>query len=126
MTAHPWCYLISCSTFKLSHGQGIKVKYPLIKFNYESMDAPGMFFIGTVTHSLDMRKSAGGFVHGFRYTGELHLNYSEICSFTKASIILIFIDIRVHFSHYYNVSSTQEICITKVKLILLRYAVYYV
>lgn len=71
MTAHPWCYLISFSTFKLSHGQGIKAKYPLIKFNYESMDAPGMFFIGTVTHSLDMRKSAGGFVHGFRYTGEL-------------------------------------------------------
>jgi len=27
-----------------------------------------LFFAGTATHSLDFRKSAGGFVHGFRYT----------------------------------------------------------
>ena len=24
---------------------------------------------GVVSHSLDYRKSAGGFIHGFRYTG---------------------------------------------------------
>lgn len=29
-----------------------------------------MFVVGTASHSLDFRKSAGGFIHGFRYTGE--------------------------------------------------------
>ena len=33
------------------------------------MDMPGLFFVGPPTHSLDHRKSAGGFIHGFRYTG---------------------------------------------------------
>ncbi len=30
----------------------------------------GMFFAGTNTHSLDFRKSAGGFIHGYRYTSQ--------------------------------------------------------
>lgn len=37
--------------------------------NYESVENPHMYFAGTNTHSLDFRKSAGGFIHGFRYTG---------------------------------------------------------
>ncbi|KAK7074707.1 FAD-dependent oxidoreductase domain-containing protein 2, partial [Halocaridina rubra] len=45
-----------------------KVKYPGIKHTYEAQNVPGMYFAGTSTHSLDYRKSAGGFVHGFRYT----------------------------------------------------------
>lgn len=43
-------------------------KYPAIKGNYESTKNNDMFFTGTATHSLDFRKSAGGFIHGFRYT----------------------------------------------------------
>uniref|UniRef100_A0ABM0MVH5 FAD-dependent oxidoreductase domain-containing protein 2-like n=1 Tax=Saccoglossus kowalevskii TaxID=10224 RepID=A0ABM0MVH5_SACKO len=43
-------------------------KYPLINDNYEAVNIPGLFFAGTNTHSLDFRKSAGGFIHGFRYT----------------------------------------------------------
>lgn len=43
-------------------------KYPFIQHNYESQRTPGIFFVGTNTHSLDHRKSAGGFIHGFRYT----------------------------------------------------------
>ncbi|XP_019642663.1 PREDICTED: FAD-dependent oxidoreductase domain-containing protein 2-like [Branchiostoma belcheri] len=49
-------------------GRNRKSKYPTIKHNYESSTVPGMFFAGTCTHSLDFRKSAGGFIHGFRYT----------------------------------------------------------
>eukprot|EP00058_Branchiostoma_floridae_P010972 XP_002596460.1 hypothetical protein BRAFLDRAFT_103224 [Branchiostoma floridae] len=49
-------------------GEGEKKKYPAIKPNYESMNVEGLFFAGTNTHSLDFRKSAGGFIHGFRYT----------------------------------------------------------
>ncbi|XP_059155814.1 FAD-dependent oxidoreductase domain-containing protein 2-like [Physella acuta] len=43
-------------------------KYPAITHAYESVDLPGLFVAGTATHSLDFRKSAGGFIHGFRYT----------------------------------------------------------
>lgn len=53
----------------LSTGLGRAKKYPKINHNYESPDNPGMYVAGTATHSLDFRKSAGGFIHGFRYTG---------------------------------------------------------
>lgn len=56
------------STLKISHPKGRAKKYPSIKHNYESAEHPGMFFAGTASHSLDFRKSAGGFIHGFRYT----------------------------------------------------------
>ena len=49
-----------------------KKKYPLIYDDYQSSDYPGLYFAGTNTHSLDFRKSAGGFIHGFRYTGTAH------------------------------------------------------
>ncbi|KAG7161775.1 FAD-dependent oxidoreductase domain-containing protein 2-like [Homarus americanus] len=45
-----------------------KSKFPGIKHTYEAQNVPGLFFAGTITHSLDYRKSAGGFIHGFRYT----------------------------------------------------------
>ena len=44
-----------------------KNKYPKIKINYESSNIDNLFFIGTLMHSLDFRKSSGGFIHGFRY-----------------------------------------------------------
>ena len=53
-------------------GRGRTKKYPKIGYNYESVDNRNMFFAGTATHSLDFRKSAGGFIHGFRYTGWLY------------------------------------------------------
>lgn len=37
---------------------------------YEGKDTPGLFVLGTAAHSRDYRSSAGGFVHGFRYTGD--------------------------------------------------------
>jgi len=53
-----------------SHPKSRKSKYPKIDHGYESVDYPGLYYAGTVTHSLDLRKSAGGFIHGIRYTGE--------------------------------------------------------
>ncbi|XP_053707510.1 FAD-dependent oxidoreductase domain-containing protein 2 [Synchiropus splendidus] len=35
---------------------------------WEGPDTPGLFVLGTAAHSRDYRKSAGGFIHGFRYT----------------------------------------------------------
>ncbi|XP_043931265.1 FAD-dependent oxidoreductase domain-containing protein 2 [Protopterus annectens] len=48
--------------------KGLRNKYPQIKMNYESVTTPGMFVIGTASHSIDFRKSTGGFIHGFRYS----------------------------------------------------------
>ncbi|XP_070612298.1 FAD-dependent oxidoreductase domain-containing protein 2 isoform X1 [Erythrolamprus reginae] len=52
----------------LMHGKGSKKKYPLIKPSYEAKATRGLFLLGTASHSVDFRKSAGGFIHGFRYT----------------------------------------------------------
>ena len=43
-------------------------KYPKIRFDYQSSDYDHLYFAGTITHSIDFRKSSGGFIHGFRYT----------------------------------------------------------
>ncbi|XP_061495006.1 FAD-dependent oxidoreductase domain-containing protein 2 isoform X1 [Rhineura floridana] len=52
----------------LMQGKGSKKKYPLIKPSYEAKATRGLFVLGTASHSVDFRKSAGGFIHGFRYT----------------------------------------------------------
>ncbi|CAH3194438.1 unnamed protein product [Porites evermanni] len=44
-------------------GKSIPVFRPKYRKNYTVWGA------GTNTHSIDLRKSAGGFIHGFRYTG---------------------------------------------------------
>ena len=41
-------------------------KYPKISDTFEVQGVPGFFAAGTIAHSLDFRKSAGGFIHGFR------------------------------------------------------------
>ncbi|NXJ88056.1 FXRD2 protein, partial [Corythaixoides concolor] len=55
-------------SLRMMPGKGNKKKYPQIKLNYESRGTRGLFVLGTASHSVDFRKSAGGFIHGFRYT----------------------------------------------------------
>ncbi|XP_067998458.1 FAD-dependent oxidoreductase domain-containing protein 2 [Melanerpes formicivorus] len=55
-------------SLKMMPGKGYKKKYPQINPNYESRSTRGLFVLGTASHSVDFRKSAGGFIHGFRYT----------------------------------------------------------
>jgi len=45
-----------------------RMKYPDIFDTYQAVDIPGLYFAGSSAHSLDYRKSAGGFIHGFRYS----------------------------------------------------------
>ena len=45
----------------------INNKYPEITPGFESVNNPNMFFMGTITHSLDYKKATSGFIHGFRY-----------------------------------------------------------
>ncbi|XP_001376043.2 FAD-dependent oxidoreductase domain-containing protein 2 [Monodelphis domestica] len=55
----------------LAPKKGKKKKYPWIKASYESKATRGLFVLGTASHSVDYRKSAGGFIHGFRYTARV-------------------------------------------------------
>ena len=43
-------------------------KYPVINHEFESTTVPSLYFAGTLAHGKDFKKSAGGFIHGFRYT----------------------------------------------------------
>lgn len=43
-------------------------KLPGVTAWYEGRGTPGLFVLGTAAHSRDYRSSAGGFIHGFRYT----------------------------------------------------------
>jgi thioredoxin reductase len=45
----------------------INNKYPKITSSFESVNNVNMFFMGTITHSLDYKKATSGFIHGFRY-----------------------------------------------------------
>jgi hypothetical protein len=49
-------------------------KYPAININYESSNNKNLFFIGALMHSLDYKKSSGGFIHGFRYLIKYFMN----------------------------------------------------
>uniref|UniRef100_A0A5F9CYM9 FAD-dependent oxidoreductase domain-containing protein 2 n=1 Tax=Oryctolagus cuniculus TaxID=9986 RepID=A0A5F9CYM9_RABIT len=55
-------------SLRLSSGSEFSRKYPLIRASYEAKGSRGLFVLGTASHSVDYRKSAGGFIHGFRYT----------------------------------------------------------
>lgn len=47
-----------------------KGRLPGLTAWYEGLNTPDLFVLGTAAHSRDYRLSAGGFVHGFRYTGK--------------------------------------------------------
>jgi hypothetical protein len=46
-------------------------KYAVMTEQYEAVGVPGMFFVGTLAHGKDYRRSAGGFIHGFRYVAKV-------------------------------------------------------
>lgn len=68
---------------------------------YEGHDIPGLFVLGTAAHSRDYRSSAGGFVHGFRYTGESPI---DICYF------VIFQAFQAFFLKLHNVVDSTKMC----------------
>ena len=53
-------------------------KYPETNYKYESINNKNLFFIGSLMHSKDFKKSSGGFIHGFRYLIKLftQINYN--------------------------------------------------
>lgn len=45
----------------------IKERFPHLTDAWESVNVPDLYFAGTITQSLDFKKSTSGFIHGFRY-----------------------------------------------------------
>ncbi|MFE2072378.1 NAD(P)-binding domain-containing protein [Streptomyces misionensis] len=45
----------------------IKDRFPQLTSAWESVNVPDLYFAGTITQSLDFKKSTSGFIHGFRY-----------------------------------------------------------
>lgn len=43
-------------------------KYAVMNPKYESVNVPNLYFAGTLSHGKDVKRSAGAFIHGFRYT----------------------------------------------------------
>lgn len=58
------------SSARLSPSAEARGRLPRVTAWYEGQGTPGLFVLGTAAHSRDYRSSAGGFIHGFRYTGD--------------------------------------------------------
>ena len=43
-------------------------KFAVMDDEYQSVNVPGLYFAGALSHGKDFKRSAGGFIHGFRYT----------------------------------------------------------
>lgn len=67
-----WKFNLNIFTFKLNMNN--ENKYPVINYKYESVNNSNLFFIGSLMHSLDYKKSSGGFIHGFRYLIKFFFN----------------------------------------------------
>jgi Pyridine nucleotide-disulphide oxidoreductase len=52
-------------------------KHPDITPAFESVNVPGLFFVGTLAHAKDFKKASGGFIHGFRYTARALFRHFE-------------------------------------------------
>ncbi|XP_061191212.1 FAD-dependent oxidoreductase domain-containing protein 2-like [Saccostrea echinata] len=76
----PYDMIIRCLGFKFDPSIFRKIsdvaarpsqKYPVIDYDYRSSVVDGIYFTGAIAHSLDFRQSAGGFIHGFRYSARI-------------------------------------------------------
>uniref|UniRef100_A0A3B4YPZ7 FAD-dependent oxidoreductase domain containing 2 n=1 Tax=Seriola lalandi dorsalis TaxID=1841481 RepID=A0A3B4YPZ7_SERLL len=78
-TRNPYDRVIRCLGFRFNfsifdssacppNSGNAKGRLPGVTAWYEGKSTPGLFVLGTAAHSRDYRSSAGGFIHGFRYT----------------------------------------------------------
>lgn len=75
----PYDHVIRCLGFRFNfsifdrsacppNSENARGRLPALTAWFEGKNTPGLFVLGTAAHSRDYRSSAGGFVHGFRYT----------------------------------------------------------
>lgn len=53
-------------------------KYAVMDHEYQSINVPGLYFAGALAHGKDFKRSAGGFIHGFRYTAKALFRIFEV------------------------------------------------
>ena len=75
-----WKFNKSLFNFELS--TTVNNKFPQIDYNYQSVDNINLYFIGSLMHSHDFKKSSGGFIHGFRYLIKLFTQVNFNIPFT--------------------------------------------
>jgi hypothetical protein len=97
-----WKFDSSIFEFELE----MKEKYPKINGKFESSSYKNLFFIGSLMHSKDYKKSSGGFIHGFRYLIEyfFHINYDgklKVNKFSSDSLE----NLAKHMLYKINISS---------------------
>ena len=86
-------------------------KYPLTKYNYESVNNPNLFFIGSLMHVHDKGSSSGGFIHGFRYLIKLFtkINYNiphDYVTFSFNGTLECYKELCNHIIHRVNYASS--------------------
>jgi hypothetical protein len=85
-------------------------KLPHITPEYESISHHNLFFIGALGHSLDYKKSSGGFIHGFRYMIRYfyQLHYLEEFPVQSFSLSSNWIEsLSEHLFNHLNLSSAM-------------------
>lgn len=80
----------------------LRGKFPLITSEWQYVNAPGMYALGAMMQTVNYRKNAGGFIHGFRYT------------------IRSLIDILFFKEHGHPLRSSQLISVDSIKSELMR------
>jgi thioredoxin reductase len=88
-----WDEIILCTGWKFDTSifdfmLPMKEKYPMTNKKYESISHKNLFFIGSLMHVHDHKKSSGGFIHGFRYLIKyfFHQNYDGNLAIQKFDI----------------------------------------
>lgn len=81
---------VSSSSARPPHSSVARGRLPAVTAWYEGRGTPNLFILGTSAHSRDYRMSAGGFIHGFRYTGLLftHPLCKKENTMSKANVLL--------------------------------------
>ncbi|MBP02201.1 MAG: pyridine nucleotide-disulfide oxidoreductase [Rhodospirillaceae bacterium] len=73
-------YVIRCTGFKFDssifYGMSLDIEnnLPVLTPKFESINAPNLFFAGTLIQNLSYRKSTLAFIHGFRYAARSMVN----------------------------------------------------
>lgn len=91
------------SIFNFNINTILNDKYPSINYNFQSINNKNLYFIGSLMHSLDLRKSSGGFIHGFRYLIQhfFNINYTKIyniINFFKVDLLINHILFKINTS----------------------------
>lgn len=99
------------SIFKFDVNLTKNKKYPEINGKYESSNNPNLFFIGSLMHSLDCKKSSGGFIHGFRYLIKsfVNMNYNipnKVLEFKLNGNLDCYNDLAKHIMYRVNNASS--------------------